>query len=635
MHMGKRFSVNYQNLFDDLTKLLKSEQTFVSDGAILRNAVIETALSTDPCLLRLLMQSEEIKAHFFIEVDETLVFDKIKFRDFISNKTFLPDSYTVFKNRLGLVDEHGNHLSQSRDVVLTWPYKDCVLEGGMTKEDRGRKEVFWNTILSPDDITRLFEPKTLVGWERWDTEAIDRGRAKPVDTVLEDDDLLIKGNNLLVLHSLIKRYAGQVKLVYIDPPYNTGTDSFRYNDRFSHSAWLTFMRNRLEVAQNLLCKDGAIFVNLDDGEAHYCKVLMDEVFGRENFVGNIAWQKRISPDGRINLGDAFDHILVYARPAARVAFSALKKNKKQRARFKNPDNDPRGPWVSTDFAAQGYRPNQMYEIQAPGGKKYRPPEGRCWKKIEESYLQLRDEGRIWFGKSGNGRPRIKTYLSESETVRSWTWWPNTEVGHNQEARKEINVLFGAERAKNMTPKPEYLLHRIISLVTNPGDIVMDFFAGSGTTAAVAHKMGRRWIAVEQMDYIRELTKTRMKKVIEGEQGGISKEVGWEGGGSFVYAELAASNSIFADQIESANKLSTLQSIKTDMQETGFLRYDVNMDAFDEEEFVSLPLDDAKRALLDCLDANHLYVNLNSLGDDHFPVSDEDAAINRAFYGISE
>lgn len=458
---------------------------------------------------------------------------------------------------------------------------------------------------------------------------------RPVGEVRKDDNLLIKGNNLLVLHSLKKRYSGQVKLVYIDPPYNTGTDSFRYNDRFSHSAWLTFMRNRLEAAQELLSKDGAIFVNLDDGEAHYCKVLMDEVFGRENFVGNIAWQKRISPDGRINLGAAFDHILVYARPATRAAFPALEKTKKQKAKFKNPDNDPRGPWVSTDFAAQGYRLNQMYEIQAPGGAKYRPPEGRCWKRIEESYLQLKDEGRIWFGNSDNARPRIKTYLSESGTVRSWTWWPNTEVGHNQEARKELNALFGAERAKGMSPKPEYLLHRIINLVTNPGDIVIDFFAGSGTTAAVAHKMGRQWIAVEQMDYIQELTKTRMKKVVEGEQGGISKEVVWEGGGSFVYVEIAASNSVFADRIGVANNISTLQSIKIDMQETGFLRYVKDMDAFDEDEFANLSLDDAKRVLMDCLDANHLYVNLNSLGDKYFPVSDEDAAINRTFYGISE
>ncbi len=632
---NKLFSGKPQNLLEELINLLESEQEFISNEAILRNKVIEAALQMDPRLLRLLIQSEILRGHFFAEVDGILIFDKVKFRDFVSNKTFLPDSYTAFKNRIGLLDGRRNLISQPRNVILVWPYKDCVLEGAMTKEDRGRKEVFWNTVLSPDDITRLFEPKMLIGWERYGSESGASGKAKPVKSVLENDNLLIKGNNLIVLHSLKKRYAGQVKLIYIDPPYNTGTDSFRYNDRFNHSAWLTFMRNRLEVAKELLRRDGTIFVNLDDGEAHYCKVLMDEVYGRENFVGNIAWQKRISPDGRVNLGDAFDHILVYASPTTRVAYSSLEKTDKQKAHYKNPDNDPRGPWVSTDFAAQGYRPNQMYEIHAPGGSKYLPPEGRCWKRIEESYLRLKDEGRIWFGNSGNGRPRIKTYLSEAGTIRSWTWWPNSEVGHNQEARKELNALFGADTAKSMSPKPERLLQRVINLVTDPGDIVLDFFAGSGTTAAVAHKMGRQWISVEQMDYIQDLTKVRLQKVIEGEQGGISKEVNWQGGGSFVYAELADSNSNFLDRISAAEKISELQSIKSDIQKTGFLRYNVDMDAFDEDEFNNLPIDDAKRILMDCLDANHLYVNLDSLGDEDFSISDEDADLTRSFYTISK
>ena len=245
-----------QNLFKDLESLLQQDQAFISDGAILKNAVTEAALNMDAGLLALLMQSPTIKAHFFTEVAGALVFDKVKFQDFVSNKAFLPDSYTAFKNRIGLTNGRGDYLSQSRDVVLAWPYKDCVLEGGMTKEDRGRNEVFWNTTLAPDDITRLFEPKVLTGWERWDAEAVADGKAKAVGNVLEDDNLLVKGNNLLALHSLKARYAGKVKLIYIDPPYNTGNDGFRYNDRFNHSAWLTFMRNRLEVAKELLSQMG-------------------------------------------------------------------------------------------------------------------------------------------------------------------------------------------------------------------------------------------------------------------------------------------------------------------------------------------------------------------------------------------
>ena len=234
-----------QNLLDDLTALLQAEQAFISDGAILKNAVIEAALNMDARLLELLMQSDTIKAHFFTEVAGALVFDKVKFQDFVSNKAFLPDSFTAYRNRIGLTDRRGDYLSQSRDVVLAWPYKDCVLEGGMTKEDRGRNEVFWNTTLAPDDITRLFEPKVLTGWERWDAEAVADGNAKPVVEVSEDDNLLIKGNNLLALHSLKARFAGKIDCIYIDPPYNTDNDSFRYNDRFNHSSWLTFMRNRL------------------------------------------------------------------------------------------------------------------------------------------------------------------------------------------------------------------------------------------------------------------------------------------------------------------------------------------------------------------------------------------------------
>ncbi|MBL4543545.1 MAG: site-specific DNA-methyltransferase [Rhodobacteraceae bacterium] len=315
-----------QNLRDDLTKLLQAEQAFISDGAILKNAVIEAALNMDARLLELLMQSDTIKAHFFTEVAGALVFDKVKFQDFVSNKAFLLDSYTAFKNRIGLTDGRGDYLSQSRDVVLAWPYKDCVLEGGMTKEDRGRNEVFWNTTLAPDDITRLFEPKVLTGWERWDAEAVAEGKAKPVGAVSEDDNLLIKGNNLLALHSLKARYAGKVKLIYIDPPYNTDDDGFRYNDRFNHSSWLTFMRNRLEVAKQLLAQDGAIFVNIDFNEAHYLKVLMDEVFGVANFQREIIW--RIGwlsgfKTAANNFIRNHDTILFYAKHAASLNFNKV------------------------------------------------------------------------------------------------------------------------------------------------------------------------------------------------------------------------------------------------------------------------------------------------------------------------
>ncbi|QPZ92590.1 DNA methyltransferase [Thioclava electrotropha] len=644
-----------QNLLDDLTELLQADQAFISDGAILKNAVIEAALNMEPRLLELLMQSDAIKAHFFTEVAGVLVFDKVRFQDFVSNKAFLPDSYTAFKNRIGLTDGRGNYLSQSHDVVLAWPYKDCVLEGGMTKEDRGEDEVFWNTTLAPDDITRLFEPKVLTGWERWDAETVAAGKAKPVGKVSEDDNLLIKGNNLLALHSLKARYAGKVKLIYIDPPYNTGNDGFSYNDSFNHSAWLSFMRSRLEAAREMLTRDGAIFITLDDTEISYCKVMADEVFGRTNFVAHIAWQKRTSPDDRVVLGNGFDNILVYGRElgttkrangTVKTLFeevaNRLPLTEKQKAEYKNHDGDDRGPWVHRDFTAPNKkkggkvgRQNQLYWIVTPSGAKYYPDDGYCWKKTYPEYRALRKDNRFWYGEDKSNKPRRKMFLREKEGIQSWTWWPHSDAGTNEEATKELIALVGAELANDFTPKPERLIERIIHLATNKNELVLDFFAGSGTTAAVAHKMGRRWIAVEQMDYIEDLTAKRLKKVIEGEQGGISKAVEWQGGGSFVYAELAASNSAFADRIDAAPDVTTLETIHADMQATGYLRHDVDLRAFASEDFSALPLDDAKRVLMVCLDANHLYVNLGSLGDADFDISDEDASATRSFYELDQ
>ena len=641
-----------QNLLKDLKSLLQQDQSLISEGVILKNAVIEAALNMDPKLLALLMQSDKIRAHFFTEVAGVLVFDKTKFQDFVSNKAFLPDNYTTFKNRIGLTDGR-SYISQSRDVVLVWPYKDCVLEGGMTKEDKGRQEVFWNTTLAPDDITRLLEPKVLTGWERWDTEAVASGMPKVVDDVTEAYNLLIKGNNLLALHSLKARYAGKVKLIYIDPPYNTGGDGFRYNDRFNHSAWLTFMKSRLEVAREFLANDGAIFITLDETEAHYCKVMGDEIFGRENFVAHIAWQKRTSPDNRVALGDGFDNILVFAKTVGTTkrengTFKTVFEEKanrlpltdKQRAEYSNPDSDKNGPWVHRDFTAQNKKKNgvlgrkdQIYKIVSPSGAEHWPPEGRCWGATEPEYWKLYNEGRFWFGVNGSNAPRKKLYLNEENGIQSWTWWPHAEVGTNEQAKKELQAHIGADAASDFTPKPEKLIERILHIATNEGDIVLDFFVGSGTTAAVAHKMKRKWIAIEQMDYVKDVTAARLKKVIEGEQGGISKAVDWQGGGSFVYAELAQSNAAFATGIEAAPDIATLQSLWAGMQATGFLRPDVDTTKFAPEAFAALPLVDAKRLLMDCLDANHLYVNLNSLGDADYDISDEDMRATRAFFGI--
>ena len=349
-------------------------------------------------------------------------------------------------------------------------------------------------------------------------------------------NMLIQGDNLDALKALLPYYAGQVKCIYIDPPYNTGSAFEHYDDNLEHSQWLGMMWPRLELLREFLAEDGSIWVSMDDDEAHYMKVVLDEVFGRKSFIVNALWQKRTSPDGRIHMGDAHDHILVYGSQVARAKFNDLNLNQEQAKAYKNPDDDPKGPWVSTDFTAQGYRPNQMYKIVTPGGAEYTPPDGRCWGNIEENFKRFLAEGRMWFGKDGKARPRIKNYLSEAKGIKSWSWWTNKDVGHNQEAKKEINTLFGATNAFD-TPKPERLLERVFNIASNPGDLVLDSFLGSGTTAAVAHKMGRRYIGIEMGEHAITHCAPRLRKVIDGEQGGISKAQNWQGGGGFRFYRL--------------------------------------------------------------------------------------------------
>lgn len=356
---------------------------------------------------------------------------------------------------------------------------------------------------------------------------------------LKAENMLIFGDNLLALKALEQDFTGQIRCIYIDPPYNTGSAFTHYDDGIEHSLWLSLMHDRLNILRTLLAEGATIWVNLDDNEVHYCKVLMDEIFGRNNFVANVLWQKRTSPDMRALLGAGHDHILVYAKNISKLVLNKLEKTPKQIAMCKNPDKDPRGAWVSSDYTAQGYRPNQMYQITTPGGAVFTPPSGVCWKNVESVFKELVQDNRIWFGKAGKSMPRKKTFLSESEGNQAWTWWTNEEVGHTQEAKKESIELFGDNNPFD-TPKPERLIQRILTLTTKEGDWVLDSFAGSGTTGAVAHKMGRKWIMCELGEHCHTHIIPRMKAVIEGEQGGISSAINWKGGGGLKYYRLAES-----------------------------------------------------------------------------------------------
>jgi adenine-specific DNA-methyltransferase len=358
---------------------------------------------------------------------------------------------------------------------------------------------------------------------------------------IDSGNIIVQGDNLAVLKSLLPIYQKRVKCIYIDPPYNTQSAFTHYNDSISHSMWLSMIWPRIELLREFLSEDGSIWISIDDSEGHYLKVILDEIFGRSKFVTNIVWQKRYSRENRTTIGEAHEHIMLYAADpdTFKNSRNKLPLEEKQLKVYRNPNNDPRGAWRAVSLSAQGFRPNQMYEIISPTGKRHRPPAGSCWKIIESEYKKILSENKVYFGKDGNAVPSRIQFLKDIEGVVPWTWWTHDEVGHTDEAKREGHCLFGADTAF-ATPKPERLIARILQIASNPGDLVLDSFLGSGTTAAVAHKMGRRYIGVEMGEHAVTHCVPRLRKVIEGEQGGISEAVGWAGGGGFRFFQLGSS-----------------------------------------------------------------------------------------------
>ena len=353
------------------------------------------------------------------------------------------------------------------------------------------------------------------------------------------DNMLIHGDNLLALKALEAKYAGQVKCVYIDPPYNTGSAFEHYDDNFEHSTWLNLMKSRLDIISNMLLDDGSVWISIDDDEGHYLKILCDEFFGRNNFVSTVIWEKKYSPQNDAKwLSDSHDFILVYAKNKSIWRPNLLPRTSEMNKRYKNPDNDPRGPWKAADFSVRTYSASGDYTMTLPSGRKVNPPPSRAWITSKEKYLELVKDNRIWFGEKGNNVPAQKKCLSEvKQGMVSKTIWKRDEVGDNQEAKKEVKVFNAV--SVFATPKPERLIERVLTLATNPGDLVLDSFLGSGTTAAVAHKMNRRYIGIEMGDHAYTHCKVRLDKVIDGEDaGGITKAVNWQGGGGYRFYELA-------------------------------------------------------------------------------------------------
>ena len=499
----------------------------------------------------------------------------------------MPDSYTRYANKIGLGSDDGSLLSGSKDVVLNWPYKDAILEGGQDKEDQKRSEVFFNEVLAPDQITRLLDDKVFTNWKRYDKDG-----EHELSELKDDDNLIIKGNNLVVLHSLKKRYAGKVKLIYIDPPFNTGGDGFGYNDRFNHSTWLTFMKNRLIVAKELLAEDGSIFIHCDENENAYIRVLSDEIFGRDNLMNEIIWRYRTY------VGQVKDYF-----PRKHDTIYWYKKN------------------VRPDFKL-------IYEDNLEDTVDY-----KRWGKF------IVDGNKIRYGNHPTTDSRFTAYLNkyikqqgqpeEGEVIYEVRGYIIDDVWEDIIALDPKNL---SERTKfTGGQKPEALLERIIQSVTTKGDLVLDYHLGSGTTAAVAHKMGRQYIGVEQMSYIGDITIERLKSVIGGHQGGVSKSVDWQGGGGFVYANIMNNANTFRQRVEKAKDDKEYLALLEEATSSSFLSYRVDPTKLNETEFRKLSSEDKRRLLLELIDNNTLYVNYEDINDPIFKVSDSDKKFNEELY----
>lgn len=517
--MSKQIIMSNITLFQELEKLLRMESQYCTeDGVLLKNAIVEAALAVRPDLIKLLLSHDALKRNFFTDVEGVLVFDKVKFQKFVMNKRFLPDSYTSYKNKIGLTNEDGEFLSESREVVLSWPYKDCMLEGGQTKEDAKRNEVFWNEILAPDEINRLTEPKVLTNFKRYDSDG-----EHEVDSISMDDNLIIKGNNLLALYSLKKKYAGKVKLIYIDPPYNTGSDSFEYNDSFNHASWYTFMRNRFEIAKKMLTNDGIICVQCSFHEFAFLKLLMDDIFPKFLCTFNI----QVRHPDRILTGDKeFNDIIEYTLIYSNSLDAKMPKRSEEKTlddyvwkveEYGEPeityfDGKKVEIYTPDKYKVTKEIPNELLSktISVRGSIREKNSSGRLYVKyIEpiasnyppETIFKVEGMGDDAFGfrrfytppkgnKNGGyyqGKPQ-----SSDITEKPYPNFFDYETYYNN-VINEGGVVFRNGK------KPEKYISFLLSLFTSNNDLVLDYHMGSGTTAAVSHKMNRQYIGCEQME----------------------------------------------------------------------------------------------------------------------------------------
>lgn len=651
-----------QNFLTQLTALLSKDERLVGDGKLLKNKIAELALKLDAQLIELLLSEQATHDMFFVQAGKVTLFDQDKFLKFVSSKQFLPDSYTAFRNKIGLT-VNNYYLTENKQVVLSWPYKDTVLEGGQTKADAKRDEIFWNQILAPDQISRLFEPKVLTNAKRVDKQGEHPLKVFSTNTEGQIiDNLLIRGNNLLALHSIRKQYKGRVKLIYIDPPFNREDDDFQYNDKFNHSTWLTFMLNRIAIAKHLLHKDGFLCIHIDDIESAYLKVLLDEELGRENFVNTICIRdshpsglKTTHKDKKIIKTKSY--ILVYkASEQAKITpiyqrrsewdthfniFVDIDSRELKRSDLKSKLIEEGIISSESEFSTDALKNIKFKEFVLDNRNKIFQSTKELPESVKKRSLVKENEIIEYLGPDGtrelayNGRrlsPLSRSiqnigfdkYYEEDFAKLLADFWDDVDFNNTQ---GEGGVSFPNGK------KPELLLARLISMFTSPGDIVLDFFLGSGTTASVAVKLTRTFIGIEQIDYGNNDSLNRLKNVVSGDETGISKFVGWQGGGDFVYLELAQKNSLLHKKIQDAKTPSEIREIWSAIKNQNLAHYNLNTASFEKDfdEFAKLSVEKQKRFLLEILDQNHLYINYSDIDDEEYQVSDYDKKVSREFY----
>ncbi|EMX5414654.1 site-specific DNA-methyltransferase [Listeria innocua] len=612
-------------IFDELKTVLSSfgDKYFV-DEELNRSKLSEDLRNYNEALLEKLFKADFIKQHFIKEIAGQKLFQIEQLEEAILYNDYWDTSYTKYENRIGLVS-NGKLLEDSQDVVLDFPFKDGVLTASMTKEDNedGYDEAFLNEVIEKDEIDRLFDKKIFVNSKRYD----ENGDSVVTDFNEDKDNLIIKGNNLLALHSLKEKYAGKVKQIIIDPPYyftaTKASDAFNYNSNFKLSTWLVFMKNRLEIAMELLSEKGFIFIVIGEEGLAQLKLLCDQIF-EGNYVGMISWRKS---DNQANIGEfakVSDYILIYKKTDS-ASLNKLPLTEKAKKEYRY--SDEKGNF-RRQILLDKTRGRHWYELRTPSGNILKGP----WMKPKEIILEMDKNNEIYWTKGGEEQPYGKLYLSQSKGQIPNDFW-DTSFGSNQRGSTEMKALF-ENRAFDF-PKPEQLIKNLMLIGSSEDDLVIDFFMGSATTQAVAMKMNRRFIGIEQMDYINDVSVPRLQKVIVGEQGGISKEVNWQGGGSFVYTELMPKNMGYLQDIIHSKTLDELKVVYhrmlegTDTMEPADISFRADLDKIDwMEGFV-----ENKRLLIKLLDKNGLYYNFSEIDDANVRelISDKDYLFNKQFY----